>query len=776
MTTLRYPAFLPSYHVEVVAPDGVCLLSEREHRLLHGRIASEIAPYLTGQLSLHEIAAQLDGRVTSAELFYALTRLEQAGYLADGHGEGAGGSDPSGAFWSGLGLAPASVGDGLQTTVALVALGEVTTAPLATALTELGVRVVQATGEPGMLVAVTDEYLHPGLHEINARMLETGRPWLLVKPTGAVIWLGPLLRPGQSACWTCLAHRLRLHREVEAFLQTTRADADTAIRRAAGGNLLGPLGTDTASDLVAVEVVKALMQAQQPDTAQGMSETLVDAVLTLDLLTLQTTRHRLTRRPNCPSCGWEDRDPARSPTPPILGSRPKRFTADGGHRGATPGETLARFGHHISPITGIVSALELVPEADRPFGHVYTAAHNLGGRRETLADLRRWLATSSSGKGLTDEQARASGLCEALERHSGTFEGDEIRQLATRRALGADAIDPNRCMLFSAAQYRHAHEATVRGTRFNFVPQPLDDDTAIWWSPLWSLTEGRFKYLPTEFLYYGVPRRGDVRHCFADSNGCAAGNTLEEAMFQGLLELFERDSVSIWWYNRLRRPAIDLDSFSEPLLDHVRRQHREAGRELWALDLTADFDMPVIAVLSRRVDHSAGAGDAPSDEIMFGFGAHVDARIALLRACTEVNQFAASSMRLDAQRRHPGDDPDHWRWWSEATYHNQPFVQPLPGPARTRADFASRMGGHQDDIWADVQRGQLLLEARGLEVLMLDQTRADVGLPVVKMVVPGLRHYYARFAPGRLYDAPVQLGWLTRPTAESDLNPIPMFR
>jgi ribosomal protein S12 methylthiotransferase accessory factor len=330
--------------------------------------------------------------------------------------------------------------------------------------------------------------------------------------------------------------------------------------------------------------------------------------------------------------------------------------------------------------------------------------------------------------------------------------------------------------LFSAAQYRHAHEATARGTRFNFVPQPLDDDTAIWWSPLWSLTEGQFKYLPTEFLYYGVPRRGDARYCFADSNGCAAGNTLEEAMFQGLLELFERDSVSIWWYNRLQRPAIDLDSFREPLLDDVRQRHRDAGRELWALDLTADLDIPVIAVLSRRVDQPAGAGAARSDEIMFGFGAHVDARIALLRACTEVNQFAASSMRLDPRNRHPGDDPDHWRWWREATFLNQPFVQPLPGPMRTRADFAARMGSHQDDIWADVQRCQQLLEARGLEVLMLDQTRADVGLPVVKMVVPGLRHYYARFAPGRLYDVPVELGWLTRPTAESDLNPIPMFR
>jgi len=60
-------------------------------------------------------------------------------------------------------------------------------------------------------------------------------------------------------------------------------------------------------------------------------------------------------------------------------------------------------------------------------------------------------------------------------------------------------------------------------------------------------------------------------------------------------------------------------------------------------------------------------------------------------------------------------------------------------------------------------------------MLVLDQTRPEIGLPVVKVIVPGLRHFWTRFAPGRLYDAPVRLGWLERPLAETDLNPIPMF-
>jgi hypothetical protein len=59
----------------------------------------------------------------------------------------------------------------------------------------------------------------------------------------------------------------------------------------------------------------------------------------------------------------------------------------------------------------------------------------------------------------------------------------------------------------------------------------------------------------------------------------------------------------------------------------------------------------------------------------------------------------------------------------------------------------------------------------GLDFLVLDQTRPDVEVPVVRVIVPGLRHFYRRFAPGRLYDVPVQLGLRDRPLPESELTP-----
>jgi len=40
------------------------------------------------------------------------------------------------------------------------------------------------------------------------------------------------------------------------------------------------------------------------------------------------------------------------------------------------------------------------------------------------------------------------------------------------------------------------------------------------------------------------------------------------------------------------------------------------------------------------------------------------------------------------------------------------------------------------------------------------------------VVVPGLRHFWPRYGPGRLYDVPVRLGWLPAPLDESELNPV----
>jgi ribosomal protein S12 methylthiotransferase accessory factor len=252
----------------------------------------------------------------------------------------------------------------------------------------------------------------------------------------------------------------------------------------------------------------------------------------------------------------------------------------------------------------------------------------------------------------------------------------------------------------------------------------------------------------------------------ADSNGNAAGSSIEDALLQGLLELIERDAVALWWYNRTAQPGVDLDTFGDPWLEELRDVYAGLGREVWALDLTSDFGIPVMAALSRRVDRD-------HEEILFGFGAHLDPRLALRRAMTELNQMMPQLIAAEPDGRYRCDDPDMVGWLRTATLAAQPYL----APDRTRRALGPEDYGYEPttDLLADLLVLQDKVEKLGMELLVLDQTRPDVGLPVVKVLVPGMRHFWARLAPGRLYDVPVRMGRLAEPTPYNQLNPIPMF-
>src|SRR5690606_34250168 len=259
---------------------------------------------------------------------------------------------------------------------------------------------------------------------------------------------------------------------------------------------------------------------------------------------------------------------------------------------------------------------------------------------------------------------------------------------------------------------------------------------------VWSLTEKRHKYMPTMSCYFLYrPGDGEPRFARACSNGNATGNTLEEAIVQGFLELVERDAVAIWWYNRLRKPAVDLESFGEPYFTRLRERYRAAGRDLWVLDITSDLKVPAFAAVSRRVD-------GERDQLLFGFGAHFDARMGVARALTEMNQMAVF-VGLTASGTPPApmaggiDDPELLHWLSHARLEEPAYMAPAEGvPLRQAEDYPAFQS---DDLLDDVLRCQAIAEGAGLEMLVLDLTRPDIGMPAVKVIVPGLRHFWARF-------------------------------
>jgi ribosomal protein S12 methylthiotransferase accessory factor len=262
--------------------------------------------------------------------------------------------------------------------------------------------------------------------------------------------------------------------------------------------------------------------------------------------------------------------------------------------------------------------------------------------------------------------------------------------------------------------------------------------------------------------YFGY-RSEDPVFGRADSNGCAVGSTREEAILQGLLELVERDAVAIWWYNRVQRPGVDLATSNDPYVADLVDHYATLGRNLWALNLTGDLGIPTFAALSKRTDKEA-------EDIIYGFGCHLDPRVALLRAVTEVNQSleaVPALARPETELSYLGTE-EAVRWWREVRTAAHDYL--VPKANMPPLDMGAIRDLASNDLAQDVMFCVERLKAHDVEVLVLDQSRPDIDFPAVKVVAPGLRHFWARYGPGRLYDVPVKLGWLDRPKSETDLN------
>jgi len=171
----------------------------------------------------------------------------------------------------------------------------------------------------------------------------------------------------------------------------------------------------------------------------------------------------------------------------------------------------------------------------------------------------------------------------------------------------------------------------------------FDPSRSIDWTPVWSLTHRSQRFLPTAYCYLWYPLPRDLDICRADSNGNAAGNNLEEAIYQGFLEVVERDCAALWWYNSLRRPAVDLASFDDPYFRDLERFYRTSAGKCGSWILRATWVSRYGGGVSRRIT-------GESERLIIGYGAHLDPAIAITRSLTEMSQVAWSWTRSPMSR------------------------------------------------------------------------------------------------------------------------------
>ncbi|SLN54969.1 TOMM precursor leader peptide-binding protein [Ruegeria meonggei] len=736
------------------APGQILVVSENKTRVLNGRIFSDLLPKIDGRASIREIVGSLSDQHTTERVLFAIRQLHDQGITDDTIGL----LEPQIAgFWDRAEINAISVNAALRQKVGILLLGSLEPEVgriVVNAMRDKGIAadLVSNFGEHDLTLVLTDCYLRPELDLLHAEALRRSTPWMLAKPTGSEVWIGPLFDGSCQSCWDCLAQSLRDNgREKLAARAGSEFKLPGVVNAWIGD-------TQQSGRLIATQTVLAM--------ASDGNRKLADQVLTFDAVTLEAGNHPVRARRNCRTCGeprknTEDhqRSNALDAAYIELVSRPRSLFAEGGHRICSPDDTYQRLSRLISPISGIIPA---EPESVERGGYHVAKCRQVTPWREDSTALNFDVSLGAGGKGPTPRQASTGCLAEAVERYSGTFRGDELFIQASFDDLTEQAIHPDVIQQYSQAQYAN-RDANAKKAPF-WIPEPFDVAKDTKWTGVWSLTNQRAALLPTAVCYYDVPVTGQD-FCLADSNGCAAGNVLEEAILHGLLELIERDALAIWWYNRVRRPAFDLSRVSDVVgaqIDTLAAHLRSEGRNLSFIDLTNDLRIPVVGAVAWDAE-TGGA-------VTFGFGAHLDASIAASRAASELVQLdvycsEAANSRLALRISHVK------KWFETATITGHPYLTPAENavPAPSPA-----MGGGRE-LKADVEALVSHLARYEIEVLAVDLTRADVGFPVARVFAPGLRHYHNRFAPGRLFDVPVTLGWQDQPTEERDLNPVVYF-
>jgi YcaO-like protein with predicted kinase domain len=364
---------------------------------------------------------------------------------------------------------------------------------------------------------------------------------------------------------------------------------------------------------------------------------------------------------------------------------------DGTHRAATLDATWTRFAPamkraqitRIADITGLDTLGVPVFAAIRPMG--------------------KSLSTQQ-GKGITAEHARVSALMESLETWSAeNLALPTIRASATK--LGARGVDVRR------------------------IPRPRGrlDRSATWrWVTGKDLVSDREVLVPEQAVTldttFTSPPIFDI-----SSNGLASGNVLVEAIAHGLAEVIERDAEAAW-----RRAGSDrrlvLDTIPDPVCRALIDRITATGARIWIWDLEG-----IIPVVGCAIMEDPREPAWRTLGFYQGFGAHVDARIAIARAITEAAQTRLTYIAGARDDFFPFDyaratDPDVLAdlWERMAAPCDTPALfDDLP--TRTTKSIDEDLEVMLDAVAADGSK----------QVIVVDITHPTLKVPVVKVIVPG---------------------------------------
>lgn len=312
------------------------------------------------------------------------------------------------------------------------------------------------------------------------------------------------------------------------------------------------------------------------------------------------------------------------------------------------------------------------------------------------------------GKGGTPHQAEASAVMELAERFSFfSFWKNQSN--------------------FIIEEYRNMKDKVLP---FDSIALSVHDDS----SDL-DMVKEVFSMLPLKWTWaYNLTRREEVLipfdwfYTINEFNGPSAGNCTEEAIIQGICEVIERHVSSVVSRNRIKTPAIDIDSVSDPLSLEMMGKYRNEGIRLYLTDFSLDTGIPSVGAMAY--DPSTFPG---MSEIVWTAGTTPDPQKALSRALTEVAQLAGD---FNSGSNYVASGLPKFKTLDDAGFiiDNDKSVKITDLP-----DLSN------DNIKVEIENCLSALSANNMEVILVDTMHSDLKIPAFYTIIPGA-HFRERAA------------------------------
>ena len=232
----------------------------------------------------------------------------------------------------------------------------------------------------------------------------------------------------------------------------------------------------------------------------------------------------------------------------------------------------------------------------------------------------------TNGKGLNEEFALASGYGELMERLQLGFIGDSDAKKSDEVTLQSNAKVPVdvSSLLHNRQWYEKLNEKYHAYTNDSMTPeqilqQYIDSENKVSAIPFYSITQNCKVYFPYDLQ----------KHLYG-SNGCAAGNTMEEAIVQAISEIVERHNSLVLQESNDPLPVIPdevLEKFES--VSKIIHYLRSTGLQIIVKDCSLGKRFPAVCVC--YIDQQTG-------KYHTHFGANPILEIALERALTETFQ------------------------------------------------------------------------------------------------------------------------------------------